>query len=269
MMGRSHALSGGVSWLAGCALLETVGARPSAVVIWAGAAVAAGMALLPDLDHPGSTVSRTLGPATRLVSWTTANAAAAVRSKSCTHCSGRPDSGHRGVTHTLAGAVVAGIMAAAAGVWSGRAAALVVVGLSVWLAAHTALSSVLRAKVGDMVLPGRFRRRGRAAHRFAAAVGAVLLGVFAAALLSGAVISSWWWIGVPVFWGCLAHACGDALTYSRVPLLWPLKIGGCRWALVGSPRWLRFRTGSAAETVVVVLLALSGAGALAVLGGAG
>lgn len=269
MMGRSHALSGGVSWLAGCAVLSAAGARPPAVAIWAGAAVATGFALLPDVDHTGSTVARTLGPLTHaaagVVAWTSTD----VRSRSCPHCAGRGDSGHRGITHTALGAVVAGLVVSVCAWLFGQIVAAVVAGFGVWLAAHSALSSPWRARIGDMILPGRFRSRGPAAHRFTAGVGALLLGAAAAGALHESASGSWWWIGLPVFWGCLAHSLGDALTFSRVPLLWPLEIRGCRWTPVGSPRWLRFRTGSTAEKAVVVLLAVCGVGALAVLGGAG
>ncbi|TDC31099.1 hypothetical protein E1166_28215, partial [Micromonospora sp. KC213] len=53
---------------------------------------------------------------------------------------------------------------------------------------------------------------------------------------------------------------GDALTFTRVPLLWPLRIRGCRWAALGIWAPLRFRTGSAAELLLVVpaLLVLGG-----------
>ncbi len=265
MMGKSHALSGAVGWLAGCALLAQADHPPSSVVVWAGAAVSTGCALLPDLDHPGSTVARTLGPVTRLAASLTSATAAGVRRVSCRHCASDRSNGHRGLTHTAVGALGAGSVVSALAAWQGRTVALVVVGFAVWLAAHAALSSKWRAKVGDMVLPGRFRSRGRWAHRFTAAVGAGLLGV-ASAALAAQEQTSWWWIGIPVVWGCLAHSLGDALTYSAVPLCWPVRVRGCRWTPVGTPRWMRFRTGSRAETGVVVLLALVGAGALALLG---
>jgi inner membrane protein len=59
------------------------------------------------------------------------------------------------------------------------------------------------------------------AHRFAVLVGAAL----------GA--------------GCLAHICGDSLTNSGVPWLWPLvdRRTGRRWQHYGIPKRLRFETG--------------------------
>lgn len=152
----------------------------------------------------------------------------------------------------------------------GEAAALGIAGFAAWLASHSALSSATRAKIGDALLPGKFRSLGKGAYRFTAGVGSVVVAAgFVQLVVPSAPSDGWWWIGLPVFWGCLAHSLGDCLTFSRCPLLWPLEIRGCRWTPVGSPKWLRFRTGSTAEKVVVVLLAVCGVGALAVLGGAG
>ena len=266
MMGRSHALSGAVGWLTGCALLDACGATVTGPVVWSGAAVSAGMALLPDLDHPNSTVSRTLGPITRLLSAGTVQAAQLVQKITCRHCAAISEAGgHRGLTHTAVGAILSGA-AAAVVVWlGGRTAGMVAAGFAVWLALHAALSSKVRARIGDVVLPGRFRRIGPRSFRFAAAVGSVLAALLVAAGI-GESVAQWSWLGPAVGWGCLAHSLGDALTYSRVPLLWPLQIGGCRWARVGAPRWLRFRTGSMAEKCVVVLMVAAGVGAVAMLG---
>ncbi|TDB73790.1 hydrolase, partial [Micromonospora sp. KC721] len=86
VMGRSHALSGAVTWLGGCALAAGLGARPAVGTVVVGAAVTAGAALLPDLDHPGSVVARSLGPVTRLIARGTAAGAAALRAASCGCC---------------------------------------------------------------------------------------------------------------------------------------------------------------------------------------
>lgn len=266
MLGKSHALSGGVGWLAGSALLTATGHPPSAIAVIVGTAVSTGMALAPDLDHPESTVARTLGPVTRLVAAGVSKTAARLRLASCRHClTGRDRGGHRGITHTAIGAITLGATVGLLCAFTAPAVGLWVVGLSVWLAAHAALSSRTRARIGDMLLPGKFRRLGKGAHRFAAAIGAVVVAaVFVAAIHDQA--GSWWWLGLAVFWGCLAHALGDALTFSAVPLCWPIRIRGCRWTAVGTPRWMRFRTGSPTETVVVWLMAAVGAGSVLLLG---
>lgn len=258
-MGRSHALSGAVGWLAGCAALDVVGLEVPGAVIAAGVVVSTGFALLPDLDHEGSTVSRTLGPVTGFLSGLTAGLSVTVRSSSCRHCGGHDDGGHRGLTHTAAGALVMGLLVAGCGLLWPAVTAVVVVGFAAWLAAHTALSAKTRAKVGDWLLPGKFRRRGKRAFRFTAGTGAALIGALVCLLLVDPTAGSWWWLGLPVFWGCLAHTLGDALTYSAVPLWWPARIRGCRWTAVGIPRWMRFRTDSRTEKLVVVLMFVAGA----------
>jgi membrane-bound metal-dependent hydrolase YbcI (DUF457 family) len=264
MMGRSHALSAAVGWLGGCAALTGGGVDVSLTAIGAGVIVSTGFALLPDLDHPGSTVSRTLGPLTRGLSTLTSATSRTARAASCRHCGDR-DSGHRGLTHTAVGAVTAGMLATVAGHHWGQTTAMALIGFAAWLASHAALSSTTRAKIGDWLLPGRFRRRGKRSFRFAASVGALLVGVFAAVALTDPAVTSWWWLGIPVAWGCLAHSLGDAQTFSAVPLWWPFEIRGCRWAPVGTPRWMRFRTGSRTETFVVAVLAAAGAISMYVL----
>ena len=64
MMGHSHALTG---WCAGLAVAPLVGLHTLPEVL-PFATAAAGYALLPDLDHPGATASRFLGPLTGLLS---------------------------------------------------------------------------------------------------------------------------------------------------------------------------------------------------------
>jgi membrane-bound metal-dependent hydrolase YbcI (DUF457 family) len=237
-MGRSHALSGAVVWLGGCALLAVVGFRaPAAGTLVVGAAVTAGAALLPDIDHPGSVVARSLGPLTRAVARGAAAGAAALRDASCGCCPGR--GGHRALTHTLAFAIAAGL----------------VVSLACWLGGDTA-AAVVAGLAATLAVRGSLRRRTRGTWG-ALAVG-VLVAVMAAALPGPG--GGWWWLGLPMGLGCLVHSLGDAFTHSRVPLLWPVRLRGCRWAPLGMWRPLRFRTGGAAEMLLVVpaLLLLGG-----------
>lgn len=74
MMGRTHALTGLV---AGLTVAPAIGAdSPHTAVVFA--TVTAGFALLPDLDHPGASASRLLGPITGALSWLLRTASAAV-----------------------------------------------------------------------------------------------------------------------------------------------------------------------------------------------
>ncbi|TDC82560.1 hydrolase, partial [Micromonospora sp. KC606] len=215
--------------LGGCALAAGLGARPAVGAVVVGAAVTAGGALLPDVDHPGSVVARSLGPVTRLIARGTAAGAAALRAASCGCCAGR--GGHRAVTHTLLFAVAVGL----------------VVSLLCWVGGNVAAAAVA-GLAAALAVRGALRRRTRGAYGATAA--GLFVGLMAAALPGP--VAGWWWVGLPLGLGCLVHSLGDALTFTRVPLLWPIRIGGCRWAPLGMWAPLRFRTGSAAELLLVV-----------------
>jgi membrane-bound metal-dependent hydrolase YbcI (DUF457 family) len=239
MMGASHAASGVAGWVALCAAgsLAGVDVEPSTVLV--GAGVAAGFALLPDLDHPGSTISRSLGPVTGVLARVTSFAADKVQDWTCPCCKDPDTVAHRALTHTAVGAVVTGGLVALAGARLGKPAALVVVFLALALAV-----------------------RGMVPTKWRGTLGAVLAGAGAAALVFAfGPDAGWWWLGLPAGFGVLAHIVGDGLTKSAVPLLWPVRISGCRWYPCGPPRWLRFRTGGGVERWVVgplMLAALAG-----------
>lgn len=67
VMGPTHAASGAAAWLLTAptltAAVTTHTMHPTQAFV--GAAVCAGSALLPDIDLPSSTVSRSFGPARR------------------------------------------------------------------------------------------------------------------------------------------------------------------------------------------------------------
>lgn len=235
VLGRTHAVSAATGWLAGCAGLTAVGWPPSGHAVVVGATVAAGCALLPDVDHPESTIARTLGPVTGLLADGVNAGSRWLRGRSCQHCAARPTrGGHRAVTHTGVFAAAVGLLLSLAGWWFGPPAGLTVV----WLAAGLAARAVLSR-----------RQRG--------ALGAAgIATLIAAAAASGP--AGWWWIGLPVTWGVLAHSLGDSATMSGAPLAWPLQVRGCRWTPLGTPRWLRFRTSGSGELLVWWLLVVAG-----------
>ncbi|TDC01692.1 hydrolase [Micromonospora fluostatini] len=270
MMGRSHALSGAVAWLAVCAgwreatdagLVDTA---PGGVVVAAGAAVAAGYALLPDIDHPDSTIARSLGPVTRGLARVTAAGSAALRRIGCAHCERRPDQGgHRALTHTALFAAAAGATVAALASWGGPAAGLPAAGVGAWLAARCALSGRLRYRAVSALLHGVAQP---VRYHLAGALPILLALVFVAALaLLTPTGTSWGWTGLAAGVGVLTHSLGDALTRAGAPLLWPARIRGCRWRAVGSPRALRIVTGGAGEKVIVAMIGVVGLGFAAIL----
>jgi len=68
-MGKSHLMLGAAGWLAvGAPVVDAFGHSLNVTEIATGTVVAAGAAMLPDLDHPQATVSGSLGPVTRVIS---------------------------------------------------------------------------------------------------------------------------------------------------------------------------------------------------------
>src|SRR6201994_288382 len=93
MMGRDHALSGAFAFAALAPLLHVSEAHLAAGVV-----LTAGAGVLPDIDHPDSTISRSFGFLTEWFTWVV----------------DRISGGHRHGTHSLIGiaAFTAGAYAA-------------------------------------------------------------------------------------------------------------------------------------------------------------
>jgi membrane-bound metal-dependent hydrolase YbcI (DUF457 family) len=119
-MARTHALSGVTVWLAATPLLGLGGRE-----IAAGLVVTAGAAMLPDLDHPSSSIARSWGPLTRALARLVA----------------RLSGGHRQGTHSLLFVALVGVLGAAAGAAGGWWAVV-----PVFLAASLALGVLLHDK---------------------------------------------------------------------------------------------------------------------------
>jgi membrane-bound metal-dependent hydrolase YbcI (DUF457 family) len=239
MMGRSHALSG---WCAGLLVAPLIGLTSVAEVV-PFAAATAGYALVPDLDHPGASASRLLGPVTRLVS-------AVVRAFSgvlYTVTKGPRDEEstgkHRHATHTLAAAIVLGMLAAGLGD-RGKWAVLAVAVTGLVLAADA---------LGDWIILLVLAATGWSI------AGTALPGTSTADAVQTGLTEIGGWIGMAVALGMFVHCLGDSLTRSGCPWLWPLPIRGETWYELRLPRPLRFRTGNWVERLVVApLLVVAG-----------
>jgi membrane-bound metal-dependent hydrolase YbcI (DUF457 family) len=181
MLGHSHALSG---LAAGAATLPWAPAHGTvAQISWV--AAVGGFAMLPDLDHSGSTVSDMWGPITDVPSGGI----------------GRFAQGHRWGTHdALLGPAAFGGLAflAADAFWS----SLLLMALAIGLA--------LRAL--NFAIPGRVENT---------VVGNLILSWGGAWLLL-AHSPSPAWLPWAVALGCLTHIAGDAITTAGipVPVLW-------------------------------------------------
>lgn len=220
MYGITHAATG---WCAGLLLAPLLEAHalPQAIVL---ATIAAGAALLPNLDHPE-------GRQSRLLYLPTAGLSAVVQglSRGLYYLTrGRYDDfgGERHfITHTL---VFAGLLGVGVTWWVSVAHTWAVVAVLV-------LSAVFVVDaLGDWLLP------------FVA--GAVLIALVNAEEM--AALSPR--LGIAVGVGCLVHCLGDGLTREGSPLLWPLPLGGQRWREIRPPALVRFEAGGVVELTVLL-----------------
>jgi len=223
-LGRTHAVGGVTLGLTAADLVGNV----SLVQALAGAAVAAGAALLNDLDTPSSTVSHALGRSTQRLASGVQRLSRVVFELTATPADHRYASPtHRALTHTLLFAVALGV-----GTWATARWVPLGAGLVALVVAVPALRLVDR------------RLRG---------VSLLLTALGVAALVTAAAPSAVT-VGVAVGAGALSHDLLDGCTTMGVPLLWPLKLRGMRWRRLGLPRFLRFHTGGPVEPWVLWLL---------------
>lgn len=231
--GPTHAVMGLAAW-GGVALLAiTHGVAVDAQTWIAGAALTSGAALLPDLDHPPATVSRSFGPVTKIIS--RGVDATSVGIYDTIKLSGDPhrNGGHRTFTHTAVFAALMGVvttsLVALNNQWVTAALVFFFAGLGVrgllheWdHAADTfvviVLSAIITWRCWDWIHTGSHRAD---------------------------------WIGVAVLAGCLAHCVGDAITEEGCPILWPVPIGRHLWYPIGTPKLMRYRTGGRVEMMFV------------------
>lgn len=231
--GPTHAVMGLACWGAVSLIASAHGVHVDSHTWMAGAALTSGAALLPDLDHPPATVSRSFGPLTRVVShavdWLSIGVYNVVRLPGDPHRNG----GHRTFTHTVVFAALAGT---------------VITSLMLlhrwWI---TALVLFFFTGLGVRALLHEWTHRAD-----------TLVVIGGAALLTW---QDWTWVrggshqaewcGVAVIAGCLAHCLGDAITEDGCPFLWPIPLGAKLWRPLGLPTPLRYRTGGKVEMLFV------------------
>lgn len=189
MLGHSHATSGALAWslLASTALPAALNMRLQPGEVVAGAALCAGAALLPDLDHPEGTIAHFLGPVSHLLT------------RAVNFVSG----GHRHATHSF---LFAGLMGG--GTWAGEH----------YLGRYFVLALVfllfgLASRALHLCPPGE------GIHSWGVVVAESVIGTLA--------VDRWLpnlpdWLPYLVVAGCLVHLVGDCLTERGCPLLWPL-----------------------------------------------
>ena len=195
MNGRTHAGIGAAS-IAGAALS---GVSPVDCAVMA--LISAGFALGPDIDHPGSTITRSMPKAVHRTFHRLAHTARVTtatggdRSHFAWKASQGHDPEHRTLTHTiLAGAVVT---AGASGVAVLPVGGLILTVMAVWWC-----------------------------HKLTKGLWSFLMaGIVIAAISPPEAHLVAWAAGV----GWLSHIIADGCTKSGVPMMWPAKIKGRRW----------------------------------------
>jgi membrane-bound metal-dependent hydrolase YbcI (DUF457 family) len=229
MMGHSHAMSG----VAVACYLVPLSPAPWPVELLA-VALFGGGALLPDIDHPGSSVARSLGIVTNTIARLVDRLALTIYHATRTPLDpAERRGGHRLITHTYVGSAVFGLLVMVACLAS-RVSGAVVVALVVGLLGHGTRRTV-----------GRFLRKVLGIRLAAALVLAGVSGGLAY-WVSGEYPGWWWLYGVSVALGCVIHREGDWCTNSGVPRrLWPRLKNGRRWDKSKAPA--TFDTGSDTE----------------------
>lgn len=236
VMGPTHAMSGAAVGLAVAqALPASWGGVATAQEAFVYAGIAAGAALLPDLDSPQATVSRSFGPLSLGLSHVTENAAQALvnltRGAKDEWCG----NGHRTATHTIWFGFLAGAAASALIAAFGKNAAIGLLFLFLGLAIRGLVPSW--SKKNDwLVVTG-----------VAAAISVVAWTVVphtASALVMGSAVTV----------GVLTHLAGDFITKNGIPALAPfVPVSGRRWWDFGLPAPLRISASGMADKVLLTV----------------
>ena len=234
VMGPTHAMSGAAVGLVVAQALPAewggVTTIPDALMY---AGIAAGAALLPDLDSPQATVSRSFGPLSKGLSHMVENSCQTfvnlTRGSKDSYCR----NGHRTATHTLWFALLTG--AAAAFLMSSsfeRGAAVGLLFFFLGLAIRGLLPEW--SKNADwLVVTGVSALVAWAAWEWAPNSGSGLV------------------MGSAVTVGVLTHLAGDFITKRGIPLLAPLPLGRQRWRNLGVPRPLRIAAAGPMDKVLL------------------
>jgi membrane-bound metal-dependent hydrolase YbcI (DUF457 family) len=229
VMGRTHATQGAA---AGLALSELAGAS---VLLGLGlAGIGAGAAVAADLDHANATATRSVGRITGVASAGIRAVSAAIYAKTKTRKDRSNKDGHRGITHTIPGALALGPIMAS------PVALATLIHPTAGVVATLALLWLLIVWSLRALPPHHSKRRD---HATAAVLTAAAWFVFHdefgdwTPLLLAATISM----------GTLVHIFGDGLTDYGVPLAFPFIVKGERWRSLGMPEIFRFKAGKGVE----------------------
>ena len=199
------------------------------------AAITAGAALLPDIDSPQATVSKTFGFLSMGAAHACENAALAVYHGTKTDRDNDRENGHRTATHTVWFALAAGaITTVLVGVF-GKPAAIGVLFVTLGLA--------LRG-----LFPEWSGRSDWLAITAASAAAAAAVWAWLPQMAGGVAL------GTAITIGVIAHLLGDALTKSGVPMLGGVvSINGKKWWDICPPGFMRIHANGVADKALLAL----------------
>ena len=233
MLGRDHALTGAVVFAALGPTLHVTGAH-----LVAGVVLTAGSGVLPDIDHPDSTIARSFGFLTEGFSWVV----------------NRLSGGHRHGTHSLFGIAVFSAAALAAGGYqlSGPRPG------STW---HSAFSwhIVPAALILALLYSSALRALHIGGHHGdLLGIGGAVITCYAGWDLFRLPVGSWHvpMLAVATALGCAAHIAGDELTHGGCPIFWPVSMH--EFHLL--PRPFQITTAKLCETWIVFPLLVAALG---------
>jgi membrane-bound metal-dependent hydrolase YbcI (DUF457 family) len=231
MLGRDHALSGAVAFAALAPLLHVTEAHLAAGVV-----LTAGAGVLPDIDHPDSTISRSFGFLTEWFAWVV----------------DRLSGGHRHGTHSLLGIVVFAAGTYGAGLYQ-------LSGPKSLASGHLEFSwHIVPATVVIALLYSAALRALKIGGHYADLLGiaGALATCFTGADLTSLPVGSWHvpMLAAATALGCAAHIAGDELTHGGCPLFWPVSMH--EFHLL--PRPLQITTAKLCETWIVFPFLLIG-----------
>jgi membrane-bound metal-dependent hydrolase YbcI (DUF457 family) len=232
--GPTHAMSGLAAWAAVTAFAHTPALEHLSMKTWAvGATLSAGAALLPDIDHPKSTVAGTFGGITRATSRAVSGFSGFLYGLTSTKHDSHRDGRHRGFTHTLVFGVLAGLITTA-----------------IVQTSQGAVLAVLMFFFAGLAVRGLL-------HTWSHHRDALLIALLSLIL----TVACWVWagnqptdaaaFGIAVVIGCVAHYLGDAITEHGCPIFWPVPLGGQTWFPVAPPKFMRMSTGGKVELALV------------------
>lgn len=235
MMGPSHAMSGAAVWMIAAPAVSAMAPAPlTPAQILVGAAMCAGSALLPDIDQPSSTIARSFGPVTWVLSKGVNAASAGIYNLTKGTKEQFRSDGHRTVTHTLLGALAAGAGVSAlcgfGGLWATLGLLFFLLGLAV------------RGLMHEWV-----KKQGWIITTVVAAAAA-----FAASQALPSGQDNYWWLGATVVFGMLVHDLGDGITAEGIPFTAPLPRNGKSWWEWTLPSFLRIRAGGLVENALLL-----------------